>query len=498
LETFSLLLSGFAVALTPTNILLGLFGAFAGTLVGALPGLGPANGIAILIPLVFSLGLGPESAMIMLLCVYYGAMYGGRISSIMLNIPGDEPAIMTTLDGYPMAKQGRGEAALAISAVASFVGATISIVALMFFAPWLAGFAIRFGSAEYFALYVLAFATITGVTGTSPLRTFVATILGLMFATVGLDPGTGVPRYTFGLLELYEGIDFIVALVGLFAVSELLLFIDQHIEGGFERVKVGGITRAIREVTGTFWTMIRSSVVGFIGGILPGAGASLGAFLAYALERRLNDKQGSFGKGDKRGVAAPEAGNNAGVSGGLVPLLSLGVPASGTMAILMALLISLGITPGPLLFEKEPDLVWGLIAALYIANVVLLVMNLPLIGLFVRMLSTPTWALMPTVTLVGFVGIYSISHSPFDILTMVFFGVFGYVLRRLRISLVPIVLGLVLGAPMETNLRRALNLSDGDWTALFSSPLSIGLWIGAVLAIVLPILLRKRGRVVAG
>ncbi|PWG63153.1 tripartite tricarboxylate transporter permease [Spiribacter halobius] len=492
METLSLLLAGFAVALTPTNIALGLFGAFAGTLVGALPGLGPANGIAILIPLVFSLGLGADSAMILLLCVYYGAMYGGRISSIMLNIPGDEPAIMTTLDGYPMARQGRAEAALAISAVASFVGATISIIALMFFAPWLASFAIRFGSAEYFALYILAFSAITSVTGARPLKTLIATIVGLMFATIGLDPGTGVPRYTFGLLELYEGVDFIVALVGLFAVSELLAFIDAHIRGAQEPVRVGSITRAVREVAGTWATMLRSSVVGFVGGILPGAGASLGAFLAYSLERRLNDKGGTFGKGDKRGVAAPEAGNNAGVSGGLVPLLALGVPASGTMAILLAMLVSLGITPGPLLFENEPDLVWGLIAALYVANVVLLVMNLPLIGLFVRMLSTPTWALMPSVTLVAFVGIYSISHSPFDILTMTFFGVLGYLFRRLEISLVPIVLGLVLGGPMETNLRRTLNLSDGEWSALFSSPIAITLWVMAGVVIVLPMLLRRR------
>ncbi len=492
METLSLLLDGFAVALTPTNLLLALCGAFAGTLIGALPGLGPANGIVILIPLVYSLGLPADSAMILLVSVYYGAMYGGRISSIMLNIPGDEPAIMTTLDGYPMAKQGRAEAALAISAVASFVGATISIIALMFFAPLLASVAIRFGPAEYFALYILAFCTITSITGSNPMKTLVATLLGLMFATVGLDPGSGVPRYTFGLLELYEGIDFVVALVGLFAISELLVFIDSHMEKQQVRIKVGSVTAALKEVAGTWWTMLRSSVVGFVGGILPGAGASLGAFLPYALEKRLHDQNGTFGKGDKRGVAAPEAGNNAGVSGGLVPLLSLGVPASATTAILLAVLVSLGVTPGPLLFEQQPELVWGLIAALYVANVVLIVMNLPLVGVFVRMLSIPPWILMPSVTMIGFVGIYSISHSAFDILTMVFFGVFGYVLRKLDISLVPVVLGLVLGAPMETNLRRTLTLSDGDWMALVSSPLSIGLWAMAITGLLLPLLLKRR------
>ncbi|MDX1606662.1 MAG: tripartite tricarboxylate transporter permease [Candidatus Competibacterales bacterium] len=496
METLSLLLSGFAVALSPLNIALGFFGAFAGTLIGALPGLGPANGIAILIPLVFSLGLPADSAMILLVCVYYGAMYGGRISSILLNIPGDEPAIMTTLDGHPMAQQGRGEAALAISAVASFVGATVSIVALMFFAPWLAGFAIRFGPAEYFALYVLAFSTITSVSGHNPVKTFIAVILGLMFATVGLDPQSSVPRYTFGMLELYEGIDFVVALVGLFAVSELLVFIDSHLQDNPPtRIKVGKVTAALKELAGTWWTMLRASVVGFIGGVLPGAGASLGAFLAYSLEKRVGgDRDGPFGQGNKRGVAAPEAGNNAGVSGGLVPMLSLGVPASATTAILLAVLITLGIQPGPLLFEQQPDLVWGLIAALYIANVVLLVMNLPLVGVFVRLLSIPTWILLPSVTMVGFVGIYSISHSSFDILLMIFFGVLGYAMRKLDISLVPIVLGLVLGGAMETNLRRALNLSDGDWTALFASPLSITLWVMAAISLVLPLLLGRRRR----
>jgi putative tricarboxylic transport membrane protein len=492
METLSLLLAGFSVALTPTNIALGLLGAVAGTLIGALPGLGPANGIAILIPLVFSLGLPADSAMILLVCVYYGAMYGGRISSILLNIPGDEPAVMTTLDGYPMAKQGRAEAALAISGVASFFGGTVSIIALMFFAPALASVAIRFGPAEYFALYILAFCTITSISGSNPMKTFVATLLGLMFATVGLDPGSGVPRYTFGMLELYEGIDFVVALVGLFAISELLVFIDRHLDSPHVAIKVGRVTAALKELSGTWWTMLRSSVVGFIGGILPGAGASLGAFLAYALEKRLHGHDGDFGNGDKRGVAAPEAGNNAGVSGGLVPLLSLGVPASATTAILLAMLVSLGVTPGPLLFEQQPELVWGLIAALYMANVALLVINLPMVGVFVRLLSIPSWILMPAVTMVAFVGIYSISHSAFDILTMVFFGVLGYLMRKLDISLVPVVLGLVLGGPMETNLRRALTLSDGDWSALVSSPLSILLWVMALLGLVLPLVFKRR------
>lgn len=494
METLSLLLAGFAVALTPTNIWIGLMGSFAGTVIGALPGLGPANGIALLLPLVFALGLPPDTALILLVCIYQGAMYGGRVSSILLNIPGDEPAIMTTLDGYPMARQGKGEAALAIGAISSFVGALLATVALMFLAPPLADFAVRFGPAEYFVLYVLAFSAITSVTGNNPFKTFIGAVIGLMFASVGLDPGSGVPRYTFGMLELYEGVDFIVALVGLFAVSELLTFVDHHFDGKTPpRVMVGKVTTAIKEVAGTGWTMLRGSVVGFIGGVLPGAGASLGAFLAYSLEQRVSDKNGTFGKGDKRGVAAPESGNNAGAMAGLIPMLALGIPASATTALLLAMLVALGVTPGPLLFDQEPQLVWGLVAALFLANVALLIMNLPMVGVFVRLLSIPSWILMPMVTMVGFVGIFSISHSSFDILTMIFFGVLGYGCRKLDISLVPITLGLVLGQPMEINLRRALTLSNGDWTVLVGSPLAVGLWIMAALGLIVPLLLRKRG-----
>lgn len=500
METLSLLLAGFAVALTPTNIMIGLAGSFIGTVIGALPGLGPANGIALLMPLVFALGLPPETALILLVCLYQGAMYGGRVSSILLNIPGDEPAIMTTLDGYPMARKGQGEAALAIGAIASFVGGLLATVALMFFAPPLAEFALRFGPPEYFALYVVAFAAITSITGTNPWKTFIGTVVGLMFATIGLDPASGVPRFTFGLLELYSGINFIVALVGLFAVSELLTFVEQHYEGlKPPRIKVGSTTAAIKEVAGTGWTTLRSSVVGFIGGVLPGAGASLGAFLGYSMERRICDKDGkTFGTGDKRGVAAPEAGNNAGATAGLVPMLALGIPASATTALLLAMLVALGVTPGPMLFEQEPELVWGLIAALFLANVALLIMNLPMVGVFVRMLSVPPWILMPLVTMVGFVGIYSISHSSFDILVMIFFGVLGYGCRKLDISLVPITMGLVLGQPMEVNLRRALTLSNGDWGVLWSSPLAISLWVVAALGLFLPLLMRKWGGSTSG
>ncbi len=492
METLRLLGDGFAVALVPLNLLLALLGAFAGTVVGALPGLGPANGVAILIPVSFTLGLRPESALILLASVYYGAMYGGRISSILLNIPGDEPAVMTTLDGYPMARQGKGGSALAISAVASFVGSTLATVGLMLFAPLLAKLAIRFGPAEYFALYVMAFSTLSSLTGKNPVKTMIGASLGLMLATVGLDPGSSIPRFTFGQMKFFEGIDFIVAIVGLFAISELLVYVETRHAGQAIRYAVGKVSARIRDLTRTFMTMVRGSVIGFVAGVLPGAGASLGSFMAYTFEKRLVDRDGTFGTGDPRGVAAPEAGNNAAAGGALVPMLTLGVPGSGTTAVLLAMLMTLNITPGPLLFTQHPEVVWGLIASLYIGNVVLLVLNLPLVGIFVRLLSVPGWILMPVVAMVGFLGVYAISHSVFDIFIMIAFGVGGYLLRKLDIPLVPVILGLLLGDDMEVNLRRALNLGNGNWLTLWHSTLSIVLWAVAIAGLVLPLIFLRR------
>lgn len=485
MEILESLLQGFAVALQPGNLWLALVGCLVGTLVGALPGLGPVNGVALLIPLVFTMGLNPGSALILLASVYYGTMYGGRISSIMLNIPGDEPAMMTTLDGYPMALQGKAASALAISAVASFVGATVATIGLTLFAPLLVGFAIHFGPAEYFALFVLAFATIGGISGVNPIKALLGACLGLALGTVGLDPATGVARYTFGLFELYDGVDFIVALVGLFALSEFLLFLEATPGSEQQRIPLGSLKGALKELPSTFGTMGRSSILGFIAGVLPGAGASLGSFLAYVLEKRWLGHRGRLGEGDPRGVAAPEAGNNAAAGGSLVPMLTLGIPGSGTTAVLLGLLLSLNITPGPLLFQQQPDLVWGLIAALYLGNVMLLVLNLPLVGLFTRILAMPYWLLMPLVVMVAFVGVYSVNNNPFDLYLMIGFGVAGYLLRKLSIPLVPIVLGLLLGSQMEFNLRRALSISGGEWNILWNSQIAVGIYLftGLLLSI---------------
>ncbi len=491
MEVFSLLADGFAVALTPYSLMLAVAGCIIGTMVGALPGLGPSNGVAILIPLAFSFGLDASQALVLMTSVYYGAMYGGRISSILLNIPGDEPALMTTLDGYPMAKQGRAADALVLSGVASFVGATFATIGLMLLAPILARIAFLFGPAEYFALYLLAFCTLGGMASNNQRKAALAACMGLGIAMIGLDNNSGLPRLTFDSLHLMDGIDFLVAIVGLFAVSEVFIFIESHGKNSAIGVKLGKITIPVKDIVRSFFAMIRASVVGFVAGVLPGAGASLGSFLAYMSEKSISKDKDTFGTGNPRGVAAPEAGNNAAAGGALVPMLTLGVPGSGTTAVLLALLMTLNITPGPLLFIERADLVWGLIATLFIANFVLLILNVPLVRIFVKLLSVPAWVLLPGVTMVSFVGIYSLSGSYFDLLLMIGFGVLGYFLRKIDVPTVPIILGILLGGHMEDNLRRAMVISGGEWTYLFSSPIAIGLWLAAFVGFIAPMFVSK-------
>ena len=423
-------------------------------------------------------------------------MYGGRISSILLNIPGDEPAMMTCLDGYPMAQKGRAGEALALSGVASFVGAFFATWGLVLLAPQLVKVALLFGPAEYFALFTLAFATLGGIAATNQAKSAFAAALGLGLAMVGVDTQTGVPRLTFGEVHLYDGIDFLIAIVGLFALSEVFVFLEHR---GTDRdistkppTEVGKIIPSWSLIRSCIPTMGRTSVLGFIAGVLPGAGASLGSFISYSMEKRLVDKDKTFGTGDPRGVAAPEAGNNAAAGGALVPMLALGVPGSGTTAVLLAVLLALNITPGPLLFTQNPDVVWGLIAALFIGNFMLLAMNIPMVGLFTRVLLVPPRILMPIVAMISFVGIYGISGSPFELLMMVGFGVMGWVLRKLDVPLVPVILGTLLGNEMEVNFRRAVEISNGDYSVLIGSPLAIGLWTVAIVGFILPIVIGGR------
>ncbi len=490
METLANLALGFSVALSPYTLMLAVIGCFLGTIIGALPGLGPSNGVAILIPLVFTLGLDATAALVLLTSVYYGAMYGGRISSILLNIPGDEPALMTTLDGYPMAKNGRAGDALVISGVASFIGAFLATIGLMLLAPLLSRVAYQFGPAEYFALYLLAFCTLGGLASKNQAKAAFAAALGLAIATIGLDNQTGMPRFTGGNLHLYDGIDFLVPLVGLFAVSEVLIYIENQGKESSLGVKLEKVTIPFKELGASFVTMLRSSVVGFVAGVLPGAGASLGSFLAYMTEKSFAGEKGGFGTGVAKGIAAPEAGNNSAAGGALVPMLTLGVPGSGTTAVLLALLMTLNITPGPTLFTDRPEVVWGLIASLLIANFVLLIMNVPLVKIFVRILAVPPALLLPGVMMVSFVGIFSLTGSYFDLLLMTAFGVMGYLFRKIGVPTVPIILGILLGNNMEDALRRAMILSDGDVSYLWSSPIAIGLWVAAIVGFVAPMFLR--------
>lgn len=491
MEIFANLATGFGVALSPFTLMLAVIGCFLGTIIGALPGLGPSNGVAILIPITFTIGLDATSALVLMTSVYYGAMYGGRISSILLNIPGDEPALMTTLDGYPMAKAGRAGDALVLSGVASFVGAFLATIGLMLLAPMLARVAFLFGPAEYFALYLLAFCTLGGMASNNQAKSAIAACIGLAIAMVGVDNSSGMPRLTAGNMHLMDGIDFLVAIVGLFAIAEVFFFIESHGKGSAIGVVLDKVTIPWKDISESKWTMLRSSILGFFAGILPGAGASLGSFMAYMSEKSIAGDNGGFGTGVPKGIAAPEAGNNAAAGGALVPMLTLGVPGSGTTAVLLALLMTLNITPGPTLFTERPEVVWGLIASLLIANFVLLAMNVPMVKIFVRVLQVPSWVLLPGVTMISFVGIYSLSGSYFDLLLMVGFGVLGYVLRKLDIPTVPVILGILLGGNMENALRRAMTLSDGDWTYLFSTPIAIGLWAAAIAGFIAPMFLRS-------
>ncbi|MBE0615101.1 MAG: tripartite tricarboxylate transporter permease [Burkholderiales bacterium] len=492
MDTLQFLLGGFAVALTPQNLMVAATGAFIGTIVGMLPGLGPINGVAILMPLAFALKLPPETALILLAAVYMGCEYGGRISSILLNVPGDAGAIMTALDGHPMAKNGLAGVALSISAWSSFIGALIATVGIVLFAPLLARWALAFGPAEYFALMCFAFACITGLMGDAPVKAALAAVIGLSLSTVGLDSNSGVYRFTGGDVHLSDGIQFIVVVIGVFSVSEILLMLEQHrSSAGLIHIS-GRKLFNLKEMAFTWWCTLRSSVVGFVVGVLPGAGATIASAMTYSMEKRLAGPDGHFGDGDIRGVAAPEAANNASAAGSFVPMLTLGVPGSGTTAVMVGALSLYNITPGPALFTQNPTLVWGLIASLFIANVMLLVINIPMVGVFTKVLRLPNWALAPGILAVSAVGVFSVHATTFDLMLMSGLGMVGYLLRKQGMPMAPLILGFVLGDLMEQNLRRALSITNGELGILVESPISIGLWIGAVAMVVVPPLMRLR------
>ncbi|OGB88653.1 MAG: hypothetical protein A3H39_14670 [candidate division NC10 bacterium RIFCSPLOWO2_02_FULL_66_22] len=486
-EVFSSLAYGFSVALTPANLIWAMVGSVIGTLIGVLPGIGPVSGIAILIPVIY--GMNPASAMIMLTAMYYGTMYGGSTTSILVNVPGEASSVVTTLDGYQMARQGRAGAALAIAAIGSFVSGTLSILGLMLFAVPLTTLALKFGPAEYFGLMLLGLSSVTSLAGKSLVKALLSMIFGLMIATIGVDLSTGIARYTFEVPQLLDGIGFLVVAIGLFAVSEVLLAIEELGQARREPIPLGRVWLSWREFAASWWAMIRGTVIGFYIGVLPAAGATIASFISYDVEKRLAKDPSTFGKGDIRGVAAPESANNAAAVGNMVPLMTLGIPGSSTTAIMLGALMMLGVQPGPLMYQKNPDVFWGLIASMYIGNTMLLILNLPLVGLWVKILAIPERILYPLILAVSVIGVYGVSSSTTDLLLACGFGLLGYYMRKHDYPLAPAVLGVVLGGLMEQSLRQALVLSDGSYWTLLQRPISLVLVVLSVVSLVSPYLI---------
>ncbi len=495
-QIFDHLSIGFDVAFSWMNLLVAALGAFLGTLVGVLPGLGPINGVAMLIPIAYALNLPPETALILLAAVYVGAEYGGRISAILINVPGEASAIMTTLDGYPLSRKGLSNVALSLSGWSAFCGSLVATIGVILLAPLLARWALAFGPAEYFVLIVFAFCCLTSLLGRQPVKGTLSAMLGLAIATVGVDANSGVYRYTFDSVHLFDGIDFVVVVIALFAIAELLELLESSIRG--ESPEVPPNERKLfnlKELLFTKWTVLRSSILGFFIGVLPGAGASVASAVAYSNEKRYQegrDPDACFGEGDLRGVTAPEAASTASAVGSFVPMLTLGVPGSGTTAVMMGALTLYNITPGPVLFDTKPELVWGLVASLFIANVLLFLMNIPMVRVFSKVLSLPNWLLVPGILCISYIGVYAINAGTFDLTMAAFLGLIGYLLRKAGVPMAPMVLGVVLGDMMEQNLRRALSITNGELHILWDSPIALGLWIVSLCIVVIPPLMRRR------
>jgi putative tricarboxylic transport membrane protein len=467
--SFDYLLQGFATALTLQNLFWALVGCFIGTLVGVLPGIGPVSGIAILLPLTTV--LPPTSAIIMMAAIYYGAMYGGSTTAIVVNIPGEASSVPTAMDGYEMAKQGRAGPALAISAIGSFVAGTLSVIALTFFAPMLAEFAVVFGPPEYFALMFMGLSLVISLSGRALLKGLISTAVGLGAALIGQDPLTGAARLTFGTVTLNAGVDFISVIVGLFAISEVMINVEQRITA-ISKFDITNWMPTWADIRQCIGTMIRSSGIGFFLGLLPGCAPSVVAFVAYDVEKRVSKHPERFGKGAIQGVCAPETSNNATSTAGFVPLFSFGLPTAPSMAVMLGGLMMYGLQPGPMLFAQNPQFVWAVIASMYIGNVMLLVLNLPLVGMWAKICQIPFYILGPIIVFCAVVGTYSIRFQTFDVWVMLLFGVLGYFMRKLAIPVAPMVLASVLAQMLETALGQSLLISQGSVLIFFTRPIS--------------------------
>src|SRR5688572_5978908 len=487
MEVFSGLMQGFAVALQPMNLLWCLLGVILGTLVGIMPGLGSPATIAMLLPLTFQ--MNPASALIMLAGIYYGTKYGGSTTSILINVPGEASSVATCFDGYQMARKGRAGAALGIAAIASFIAGTVGVLGLMLIAPPLARMALAFSSPEYFALMALGLAMVVLLAGRSMVKALLATLVGLWLAGIGTDLFSQTSRFTFGRMELLSGIDFVVVAIGVFAIGEVLANME-----GREAAQALPVPKGVRNLLPTLqdlkdsrFAFANGSLVGFLIGILPGAGSTIASFISYGLEKAVSRRREEFGRGVPEGVAAPEAANNSETGGALVPMLTLAIPGSSTTAILLAALVLWGFKPGPLFIPENPALFWGLVASMYIGNLMLLVLNLPLVPLFAQVLRTPVYILYPLILGISVIGVYSTSGSLFDVWLLAGFGLLGYLMRKLDYPSAPLILGLVLGGALERALRQSLMMSDGSLSILVSRPVSAVMLSLALLILLIPV-----------
>ena len=474
METFQHLVTGFAVALSPLNLLFATIGCVLGTLIGVLPGLGPAAGTALLIPITFR--LEPTSAIIMLAAIYYGAMYGGTITSVLINVPGEAASVVTCLDGYEMAKRGRAGAALGIAGIGSFIGGTVATFGLVLVALPLSRLALKFGPPEFFSLICVGLSLVMGLAGKSLTKALMMGILGLLFSLVGVDPVEGAPRFTFGIAPLMDGVRFVPVVMGFFGIGEILLNAERSLVGVMaSEGKVSSFLPRREEWRLCVASILRGTGLGFFLGLIPGTNSAVASFMSYAIEKKVSDHPEQFGTGIIEGVAAPETANNAYANAALIPLFTLGLPGSPTIAILMGALIMNGLTPGPLLFQRHATFVWAVIASLYIGNVILLILNLPLVGWWAKLLKIPYNILVVFILVFCVVGGYSLNNSMFDVGVMILCGVLGYAFKKLDFPLAPAILTLILGPQMERSLRESLSLSRGDYGIFFTRPISLTL-----------------------
>ncbi|QIZ66171.1 tripartite tricarboxylate transporter permease [Geobacillus subterraneus] len=488
MEALSMLLSGFSEAFTPMNLLAALVGAFVGTLVGMLPGLGPTSAIAILLPLTTV--LGPTQGIIMLAGIYYGAMYGGSTTAILLNIPGEVSSVPTCLDGYPMAKQGRAGAALGIAAIASFIAGIIGVIGLVFFAPLLADQALKFGPPEYFSLMLLALTVIVSLAGNSLLKGLIMGLFGYLLAMVGMGP-SGQVRFHFGIDALSAGFDMISIIIGLFAVTEVLKGMEEK-HAAISASNIGSVYPKWPDFKQSFPSIMRGSFIGFLLGLLPGCSTAVSTFLAYDVEKKVSKDKASFGKGAIQGVAAPESANNATSSAGFIPLFALGIPSSAPLAILLAGLMIYGLAPGPVLFEQNGSFVWTVIASMFIGNIMLLILNLPLVGFWAKLTQIPFGIISPVILVLCFVGSYTVRNNVLDVLVTIVFGILGYIFYKYRWPVVPLILCYILGPMLEQSFVQSLSMSGGSFSIFVERPISLAILIGAAILLFVSLVLIRR------